>query len=689
MPSCRKRTSAARALCTAILLLAPAFAHPQESLRLTELSLEELMDIEISSVSRKTEKVAAAAAAIAVITAEEIRRSGATTLAEALRLAPGLHVARIDASKWAIASRGFNNHFVGHLLVLIDGRSVYSPLFSGVFWEIQNLPLEDVEQIEVIRGPGATMWGANAVNGIINIITRNARETQGGLLKAGLGTEERGFGNLRYGAPLGESGYYRAHVKYFDRAPLVDSAGTKAADAWSALQGGFRLDWEAGEDDTAILQGGLYKVEADETLSIPYLLPPHVLVVEDQRNYAGGHLQGRWRHALSGGAELALQIYFDRSEVEGAGMHQDGPFRELRHTLDVDTQYQFALAGSHEIIWGLGYRSTRDKIANIADLALDPPRRSDQLFSAFVQDEIALSPERLYLSAGSKFEHNDYTGFEFQPNLRLLLRPHPRQSVWAALSRAVRTPNRIESDVRLLGNVIPPNSRVNPGDLPIRVVLQGDKEVEAENLLAWELGYRAEVARGISVDLASFYHAYDDLRTVELATAYLDTTATIPHIDLPFKGKGKMEGESYGIETVVEVRPSPGWQVEATYTYLQMELRLDEDSRDLGSDALADESPDHQWALRSAVDLHPNLELYLGLRYVDELNGLDVGSYADLDARLEWRVFPGLTFSLVGRNLLDDHHLEFSKQALINTQSSEIEREVYGTCTWNFGSGGP
>ena len=620
-----------------------------------------------------------------MITSEDIRRAGATTLPEALRLAQGLHVARIDASKWAIASRGFNSHFVSNLLVLIDGRSVYSPLFSGVFWEIQDLLLEDVERIEVIRGPGATMWGANAVNGVINIITRDARETRGALLKTGMGTEERGFGALRYGARLGESAYYRAHVKYFNRDPLVDAGGTEADDAWSSLHGGFRLDWDVDDDDTATLQGRLYKVEADEILAIPSRLPPYLSVINDQRNFAGGHVQGRWQRELADGATLALQIYYDLSEVEGAFTQQDGPFRETRHTLDFDTQHSFARTGRHEIIWGLGYRLTRDRIAGIVDFSFDPPRRSDQLFSAFVQDEIALSAERVYLSAGSKFERNDYTGFEFQPNLRLLLKLHPRQSVWTAISRAVRTPTRIEDDVRLLGDVIPPSSAANPSDLPIAVIFQGDRGIKAENLLAWELGYRGEVMRGITVDVAGFYHVYDDLRTLEPAVPFLDTLATTPHLSIPFRARGKMRGEVYGTEAMIEVRPLPRWQMKATYTFLQMDLRLDEDSRDPGSDALADESPNHQWALRSAMDLHQNLELDLGLRYTGELSGLNVEGYVDLDARLEWRVRPGLAFSLVGRNLLDDHHLEFSKVAVINTQSSEVERELYGMWTWEFG----
>ena len=677
---------------TLLALLVCASTTPVEAQRssLADLSLEELMDIEVTSVSRKKVTVAEAAAAIAVVTADDIRRAGATTLAEALKLAPGVHVARIDASKWAVAVRGFNGHYVAHLLVLIDGRSVYSPLFSGVFWEVLDLPLADIARIEVIRGPGATMWGANAVNGIINIITEKADASQGLLLTTGAGTEERAFGTLRYGGALGESAHYRAYLKYANRDELGKSGDLEPHDAWSALHAGVRLDWQVDEDEEAIFQGRLFRIDTDETLAVPTLAPPHTAVFEERRSYGGGHLQGRWRRTLSEASEVALQAYYEGTDADGGRRAQPGgPFREVRHTFDVDAQHRLGLTPAHELMWGLGYRITRDRIEGVPDFSVDPDQRTDQLFSAFVQDQVDIRPDRLLVSVGSKFEHNDYTGFEFQPSLRLLYRPHLRHSLWGALSRAVRTPTRLEHDARLLGGVLGVDDSRNPGDLPIALDMHGDRGMESETLVAWEAGYRAEVTPAVAVDVTGFWHAYDDLRTLEPEPGLptVDTLAAVHHVDWPFRARNRMSGDTYGAEAAFDWQPLPTWGLQATYSYLQMSLRLDDDSADEVCEILEDESPDHQLGLRSTLDVHRDANLFVGLRYTGALDGQQVGSHVDVDARLEWRVRRDLSFALVGRNLLDSRHLEFSRQAFINTQSTEVQREVYMQWSWEWGRG--
>jgi iron complex outermembrane recepter protein len=666
------------------LALATMAVHAQSPLGLAELSLEELMEIEVSSVSRKSEKLASVAAAVTVITANDMRHAGVTTLPEALRLAQGLHVAHIDANKWAIAARGFNAQFVGYLLVLIDGRSVYSPLFSGVFWEIQDLLLDDVDRIEVIRGPGATMWGANAVNGIINVITRPAVETQGTLVRVAGGTQERGAA-VRHGTSVGETGHVRAYVKLDDRGTYVDDAGVAAHDGSSSAHGGFRADWDPAEGTSASLLGGLYKVDADETLSIPVLEPPYDNIVEDRRRYLGGHLLGRWRRAWAGGQELTLQTYYEISEEKGVWTQPDGPLQHRRQTLDFDSQFSLAPRGRHKLMWGTGYRTTRDDIAEMVDFHLVPPRRTDHLLSAFFLDEVDLSENRLHLSVGSKFEHNGYTGFEFQPSLRLLGRLRPNHSLWAAVSRAVRTPTRIEHDVRLIGDVLPPDSPMNPVNVPLRVELQGNRQMRSTQLLAWEVGYRADLPGLAAVDLAGFYHVYDDLRTMEPQSTSYDSLAAIPHLELNFKAQNRMSGEAYGLEAMLEARPSTRWRLRATYSWMEMDLRLAADSRDPRSDELENEMPRHQWALRSNCDLRRNLGLDVNLRYISQLAGLDVDGYAGLDARLQWQVRPEWQLSLVGRSLLQDDHLEFRKEAFINTQSNRVQRDVYLSSTWNFG----
>ena len=667
---------------TALILATSAMAVGR--IDLTELSLEELMDLEVTSVSRKAEKLAEAAAAVAVITREDMRRSGATSLPAALRLAPGLHVVRSDASKWGVAARGFNGHFVDKLLVLIDGRSVYTPLFSGVFWEVQDLVLEDVERIEVIRGPGATLWGANAVNGIINVMTRQARETQGGLVEVGTGSNERAFGTLRYGGRVGRGAHYRVYAKFFERDGFVGPTGADAGDSWSGRRGGFRLDWDGASADALTLQGDAYDVDADETLLVPVLEPPHAVPLLDRRAYTGGNVLGRWRRTPSAATDLALQLYCDWTRLRGGFSQDDGPFEEKRYTVDIDAQQRSALDGGREIVWGLGYRWTRDAIDSVADFALDPPHRTDQLFSAFAQGEIPLAGERLRLTAGSKFERNNYTGFEFQPSVRLLARLRERQVLWLALSRAVRTPTRLEEDIRLLARVEAPDAPLNPTSLPIRVLFVGNRAVASDNLLAWEAGYRAELTRQVALDAAFFVHVYDDLLTAEPGAAEIVQDAIVPHINFPFFSGNKMEGATRGGEFALALRPAPLWRVQAAYTYLQMDLDIAADSGDPGTFNVEDQIPHHQFALRVQFDPLAKVEVDLDLRYVDDLEGLEVDSYAELDARVGWRVSEETEISLVGQNLLQGHHLEFSRPSAINSRSSEVERGMYAKLVRKF-----
>jgi iron complex outermembrane receptor protein len=403
---------------------------------LTQLSLEELMHVEITTVAKKEQPLFESPAAVYVITREDIRRAGFTSISEALRLAPGLQVARLDANKWAITARGFNGRFANKLLVLIDGRIVYTPLFSGVFWEVQDLLLEDVERIEVIRGPGATLWGANAVNGVINIITRGARDTQGGLVRTGTGSEERGFGALRYGGALSPEAHYRIYAKYFKRDAFVDAAGAKTADDWDIVRGGFRLDWEPPHPGSLTLIGDMYGGTLGQTLEeIASPQPPYIQSFDFDTEVAGASLLGRWKHRTAAGADLTLGLFLDRSE------RQDVVFDEVRHTLDMDFQQHFAPSLRQDVVWGLGYRLTSDRLDSTF-LFIDPPERKVQIFSAFVQDEIALAQNRLRLTLGSKLEHNDFTGIEIQPNVRLLWMPSKQHATWAA-APALATARRL------------------------------------------------------------------------------------------------------------------------------------------------------------------------------------------------------------------------------------------------------
>ena len=380
----------------------------------TAVSLEDLWNMQVTSVSKRTQKVADAAAAIFVITQEDIRRSGATSIPEALRLAPGLEVARIDQNKWAIGSRGFNGRFDNKLLVLIDGRSVYTPLFSGVYWNVQDVMLEDVDRIEVIRGPGATLWGANAVDGVINVITKKAKATQSAVVTAGAGTEERAAGGVRYGGKLGDNTYYRAYTKYFDWGPSAYSSGMTAHDGWDALRGGFRADWTPAGANSLTLQGDIYRSRFDETLTVASLSAPYSNTFPNDGKYSGGNILGRWNHT-SERSSMSLQMYYDNTTISDHSL-----FGDHQNILDLDFQHGFHVGDAQQFVWGLGYRSIRDKNDSSFTVSLQPNQVTLNQFSTFLQDEISLVDNRLQITLGTKFERNEFTGIEIEPNARLL-----------------------------------------------------------------------------------------------------------------------------------------------------------------------------------------------------------------------------------------------------------------------------
>jgi iron complex outermembrane receptor protein len=643
---------------------------------LTELSLEELMNLEVTTVARKEQKLSEAAAAIFVITQEDIRRSGATHIPEALRMVPGLDVARIDANKWAITARGLNARFANKLLVLVDGRSVYNPLFSGVYWDVQDPLLSDVERIEVIRGPAGTLWGANAVNGVINIITKSAKDTQGGLVNAGGGNEERGFGDVRYGGKLGGA-YYRVYAKYFNEDNFATASGQDAHDAWDVGRGGFRVDWDIAYHDSLTVQGDYYRGDFGDQVTIPSLAPPFEQTIVGDFPMVGGNFLGRWKHLFSDTSGMALQFYYDRTE------RKDAVHREIRDTLDLEFQHRFALGRRQEIVWGLGYRFTVDDLRGSAFVSFDPASRADHLFSAFVQNELTLVDRRLRLTLGSKFEHNDYTGFEVQPNARLLWTPGGPHTIWAAVSRAVRTPSRFEDDVRVTLAAFPGPSPACPAPL-CEVVAFGDRDVKAESLLAYEVGYRVLPTPWLSLDLAAFYNIYDDLRTSEPGVPFFESRPPAPRLVFPFRTANRMDGEIYGVELATNWAVTDRWRLGLGYSWLQVQLHRDPSSSDAAAENAEGDSPEHQFKVRSYLDLPYRLQFDVALYYVDKLANRQVPSYTRVDARLAWHPTEALEVSLGLQNLFDDRHREFGPSLLVNP--TEIERSVYGKITWRFGA---
>lgn len=631
-----------------IIFTSDAFAQTQEALpsgsALKKLSIEELLDIEVTSVSRRPEKLTETASAIQVITQEDIRRSSATSLPEALRLASNLGVAQVDSHTWGISARGFNGNSgtANKLLVLIDGRTVYTPLSSGVFWDVQDTLLEDVDRIEVISGPGATLWGANAVNGVINVTTKSAKDTQGVLLLGGGGTELRDFGGVRYGGALTSNLHFRVYGKYFDRDGTMFSTGRDANNDWHVGQGGFRLDWDVSESNLLTLHGDLYEGRIAQP-------------GRDDIAVSGGNVIGRWSRTISEHSDFKLQLYYDRTH-----RNIPGTFAQDLDTYDVDFQHRFPLGERHDIVWGFGYRLIEDDVSNTPVLAFLPPRVSRQWFNGFVQDEIALVKDRLHLTLGTKIEHNDYTGFEFQPSARLAWRLSQWQTVWAAISRAVRTPSRVDREL------------FAPGSPPF-TLLTGGPNFDSEELLAYELGYRIQPHERLSLSLAAFYNDYDDVRSLEKVNINQPTA-------FPFVIANGLKGESYGVEVTADYRVTEWWRLRAGYTELQLDIRPKAGSTDtLGSSAAAHD-PNRQFSLRSSLDLPGQIEFDAAFRYVSHIANQRVPAYGELDVRLAWHPASNLEFSLVGQNLLHQRHVEFGDPAT----RQEIERGMYGKVTWHF-----
>lgn len=639
---------------------------------LTTLSLEDLMNLSITSASKRPQRLSDAAAAIFVITQEDIRRSGATSIPEILRMVPGIEVARIDANKWAITSRGFNGRFSNKLLVLFDGRTIYNPLFSGVFWNNYNYILEDIDRIEVIRGPGASLWGANAVNGVINIITKKAKDTQGGLVVGTYGDHEA-IGSARYGDKIDKDTFYRVYSKYYDHGGFPGARGIQRDDSWNYFISGARIDRDFSPNDSMTLQGDFLNNNGHETYLMPSITSPFLERLDSGSGTTSGNALARWNHIFSSTSNLQLQAYYDRNNL------RDPLQSEQLNTFDFEMQHQFRLGSRQTIIWGLEYRFQQDETQGSSTISL-APEHTNNLFSAFVQDEIQLVEDKLALTLGSRFEHNDITGFEMQPNARLLWTPEKKHSLWTALSRAVRTPSWAELDLRDNLAVLPP-SALNP--LPTVQRVGGNPNFKSEELNAFEIGYRFRPSESLFFDLAAFYNIYSHLRSVEAGRPFIEFLPA-PHVVLPIAPSNKLEGDTYGLEIAADYQMLKGWRLQAAYTFLRMDLRAEDDSLDVTSAGLiSGSSPHHQFSVRSWMDFPHHVQFDLGLKFVDGLPALNVDSYVSVDARLAWKPLQKLEFAIVAQNLVDNKHVEMVPD-ILNTIEAQIERSVYGKIVWRF-----
>lgn len=608
----------------------PRAVAAQSSAQLADLPLEQLANMVVTSVSRRAEPLASASSAVFVITAEDIRRSGATTLPEALRLAPNLDVAQADGNRYAISARGFNSVLANNMLVLIDGRTVYSPLFSGVFWDAQSVLLEDVERIEVISGPKPAMWGSNAVNGVINVVSRSAADTQGTLLKFGAGNREGGAAT-RYGGALDNGGHYRVYGKYRGSAHSEYADGADVQDGAQHRQGGFRADWDVARD-AFVLQGDFYAADIDQAV--------------ERSQLGGAHLLARWTRRLADGGEVSGQAYYDRTTRD-----QPGVLEEVLDTFDVSLQHDLGRIGRHSFNWGGGHRHARDDIENGSAVGFLPPDRILRWTNLFVQDRIALHPD-VDVSLGLKAERNIYTGTEWLPTVRLTWRFAEHHAMWARAVRAVRAPSRVDREL------------FAPPAAPHRFA--GGPAFVSEVADVVELGWRGQALPGLSYSVALFHSEYDRLRTFETTPAGLQMA-------------NKAEATVRGLEAWASHRITRDWRVRAGGVLLRDQRRLDRDSTHPGSlSPSLGNDPSHWWSVRSMLDVTPHHQFDVALRRVGARPDPAVAAYTAVDARLAWQPRANLEMSLNLRNLFDPGHAEWAPV----DNPVEHRRSVYFQIVW-------
>jgi iron complex outermembrane receptor protein len=647
----RRGSRTCLALAAAFAATLSATSHVVPGRNLADLSIEELMNESVTSVSKREQRLGDAAAAIFVLNNDDLRRSGATTVADALRLVPGMQVAAIGSSDWAISARGFNSQFANKMLVMIDGRTVYSPLFSGVYWDAQQVMFDDVDRIEVIRGPGATVWGANAVNGVISVLSKSARDTQGGLIYGGGGDVHKALGGVRYGDKIGNDTWFRVYGTYQLNDGFTQANGQSVNDDWDLKKGGFRLDHYTGNDGHLTWQGDAYVGD----------------LADRAGELHGFNTLGRWTRRISDQSGYEIQAYFDHSS-------RDDVLAEASvDTADLSFQHTLGIGERNDVIWGMGYRFTDAhlKRANSPAITILDPDVSLHLFSAFVQNEFKIIPDKLTFTAGTKVEHNDFTGIEVQPSARFVFKPAMNQTLWAAVSRAARTPSVSEGEEAI--NFAWGAPFIGPGGGVYVPTLVGNLDFESEVVWAYELGYRVQPSHRMSVDVATFYNRYTHLMGHQ-------PTGFIPGVPvgiMTIESLNTLRGESYGSEAVLTFAATDSWRLSASYSLLLMRLQGEpvDEAEEFESNA-----PTHQLVLRSSYDFAGHFSLDTQFRYVDNVEA--VAAYATADVRLSWRPTANLELSLVGRNLLDDRHPEQAN--ILGSPTAEVPRGFFGKVTLRF-----
>jgi iron complex outermembrane receptor protein len=645
-------------------------ALAQSQADLSRLDVEDLMNVKVTSVSKREQSLSRTAAAVFVINQEDIRRSGATNIPDLLRMAPGVDVEQIDANAWAISIRGFNARYSNKVLVLIDGRTVYTQSFSGVFWEQLDMPLENIDRIEVIRGPGATVWGANAVNGVISIFTKSSKDTKGGLITAGGGSQVKAAGLVQYGGTAGQDGAYRAFGKYFDVGNSAMPDGSPAADHWMRGHAGFRADRDLSSRDSLMVEGDLFANEASQTRRNGFIPTPFDHIFNQSTDAAGGDVLARWNHTLAGGSQTTFQTYFDTYRRTDMGVP------EVLRTFDLDFQHHIAAGDSNNIVWGLGYRVSESGLSPGYTSAFSPPSQTDQLFSGFVQDEIRAS-NSLWLTLGVKLEHARYNGLQTEPSARLAWNaPGSRHTLWVAASKALRQPSRSDTSVQADLETIP----IGPDAVQV-LRLFGNPGIKDEELRDYELGYRTEFTKSLSFDAATFLSFYRNLETIEPQAMVIIPGSPVQFV-IPMLYENKGRAVTYGGELSLRWNATSRWRISPGYSYLHATIRQDPSSTGTSEFTLDSAFPQNMFQVRSSLNLAKRTEFDQSLYYTARLPGGIIPGHARLDLRLARHFGERAEISLVGQNLLRPRTTEFGDaNSIIGT---EAVRSVYAQITWRF-----
>jgi iron complex outermembrane receptor protein len=634
---------------------------------LTKLSLEDLLNTEITSVSRKEQTLSRTAAAVHVITAEDIGRSGARTIPDLLRMVPGFNVAQIDATTGAVSSRGFNGLYANKLLVLVDGRNVYSQLFGGVHWDMQTMPLADIERIEVVRGPGGSLWGTNAVNGIVNIITKSPDQTQGGLVKATIGGADRGGAELRYGGRIGPTAYYRLYGKYSTRGNSLPVGGFADPDDASLRLGGARIDW-LGDVNRLSLTGSVQEGKGRHVREYTLLSAPWATMVNDRTDVTDRTMLLSWTRSASSRADTSVQASYQRF-----ARHRDAKFdtfAELWHLFDMEARQRRAI-GRHDLVAGIGYRLSSAAITNGVDLSFEPSDERRHLVTAFLHDEIDL-PNDLWLTPGVKLEHNEFTGLEIQPGARVTWSPHVRNSLWAAASRSVRTPSKVDRGLRALASAAP-----GFGGLPLVLVVEGDPEIDAETVHAFEAGYRVQFGQ-VFVDATAFRNEYYQLVAPEAGAPIVGMFADRMVRRIPLTFGNRRGGHTHGAEATATWRPVGWWSLTASSALLRFRAH---DSASGANPASGVAVPERQLSLRSYVDLPGRINVTTFLSHA-ALVPASTAAYSNMDVRVAWAMRPPIELAFGVEKLLHDRTVEFVDTT--GVQSSPPRTAAFGELSWRF-----